>query len=80
MKLKIKTNRAESQWGPQQCQDAFRETLTSNDGDLSRGQAQNGLHFEFWVQFDLGGHGQSPHKTIGILTKIFKPLIQIRWS
>ena len=27
--------------------------------------------FWFWVQFDLEGQGQSPHKTIGILTKVF---------
>ena len=33
--------------------------------ELSPGQAQNG------VNFDFEGHGQSPPKTIGILTKVF---------
>ena len=28
-------------------------------------------NFEFGVQFDLEGHDQSSHKTIGILTKVF---------
>ena len=32
---------------------------------------QNGANFDFEVQFDLEGQGQSPHKTIGILTKVF---------
>ena len=40
-------------------------------GDLSHRQAQNGVNFEFYIQFDLEDHGQSPHKTIGILTKVF---------
>ena len=39
--------------------------------ELSRGQAQNGLIFYFEVKFDLEGQGQSPPKTIGILTKVF---------
>ena len=30
-----------------------------------------GLNFDFGVQFDLEGHDQSSHKTIGILTKVF---------
>ena len=34
-------------------------------------QAQNGVNFDFQVQFDLEDHGQSPHKTIGILIKVF---------
>ena len=38
---------------------------------LSHGQAQNGVNFDFEVKFDLEGHGQSPPKTIGILTKVF---------
>ena len=38
---------------------------------LSRGQAQNGVNFEFEVKFDIEGQGQSPPKTIGILTKVF---------
>ena len=39
--------------------------------ELSRGQAQNGVNFDFQVKFDLEGQGQSPPKTIGILTKVF---------
>ena len=39
--------------------------------ELSHGQAQNGVHFDFEVKFDLEGQGQSPPKTIGTLTKVF---------
>ena len=39
--------------------------------ELSREQAQNGVNFDFEVKFDLEGQGQSPKKTIGILTKVF---------
>ena len=39
--------------------------------ELSRGQAQNGVNFDFEVKFDLEGQGQSLPKTIGILTKVF---------
>ena len=39
--------------------------------ELSRRQAQNGVNFDFEVKFDLEGQGQSPPKTIGILTKVF---------
>ena len=39
--------------------------------ELSRGQAQNGVNFDFEVKFDLKGPGQSPKKTKGILTKVF---------
>ena len=39
--------------------------------ELSRGQAQNGVNFDFEVKFDLEGQGQSPPKTIGILIKVF---------
>ena len=38
---------------------------------LSQGRAQNGLNFQFEDKFDLKGQGQSPPKTIGILTKVF---------
>ena len=34
-------------------------------------QAQNGVNFDFEVTFDLEDQGQSPPKTIGILTKAF---------
>ena len=39
--------------------------------ELSRGQAQNEVNFDFEVKFDREGQGQSPPKTIGILTKVF---------
>ena len=39
--------------------------------ELSHGQAQNGVNFDFQVKFDLEGHGQSPPETIKILTKVF---------
>ena len=39
--------------------------------ELSRRQAQNGVNFDFEVKFDLEGQGQSPPKTIEILTKVF---------
>ena len=39
--------------------------------ELSHGQAQNGVNFDFEVKFNLEGQGQPPPKTIGILTKVF---------
>ena len=39
--------------------------------ELSCRQAQNGVTFDFEVKIDLEGQGQSPPKTIGILTKVF---------
>ena len=39
--------------------------------ELSRGQAQNGVNFDFKVKFYLDGQSQSPPKTIGILNKVF---------
>ena len=39
--------------------------------ELSPGQAQNGVNFDFEVKFDLEGQGQSPPKTIEISTKVF---------
>ena len=39
--------------------------------ELSHGQAQNGVNYDFEDKFDLEGKGQSPFKTIGILTKVF---------
>ena len=39
--------------------------------ELSRVQAQNGVNFDFEVKFGLEGQGQSPPKTIMILTKVF---------
>ena len=47
------------------------EIVTSIGGELWHGQAQNGVNFDFGVQFDLEGHNQLSHKTIGILTKVF---------
>ena len=45
--------------------------VTSIGGESWHGRAQNGVNFDFEVKFDLEGHGQSPPKTIGILTKVF---------
>ena len=39
--------------------------------ELSRGQGQNGVNFDFEVKFDLEGQSQSPPKTKGILTEVF---------
>ena len=39
--------------------------------ELLRGQAQNRVNFDYEVKFDLEGQGQTPKKTIGILTKVF---------
>ena len=47
------------------------EIVTSIGGELWYEQAQNGVNFDFGVQFDLEGHDQLSHKTIGILTKVF---------
>ena len=47
------------------------EILTSTGDKWSCGQAQNSVNFDFQVKFDLEGQGQSTHKTIGILTKMF---------
>ena len=47
------------------------EIATSIGGELGHGQVQNGVNFDFEVKFDLEGQGQSPPKTIGILTKVF---------
>ena len=46
------------------------EIVTSIGGESWHGQAQNGVNFDFEVKFDLEGQGQSPPKTIGILTKV----------
>ena len=45
--------------------------LARTGDELSHEQAQNGINFDFEVEFDLEGHGQSLPKTIGILTKVF---------
>ena len=47
------------------------EIITSIGGELWHAQAQNGVNFDFGVQFDLEGHDQLSHKTIGILSKVF---------
>ena len=39
--------------------------------ELSCGQAQNGVNFDFKVKIDLEGQSQTPPKTIGIFTKVF---------
>ena len=47
------------------------EIITSIGGELWYGQAQNGVNFDYGVQFDLEGHDQLSHKTMWILTKVF---------
>ena len=39
--------------------------------ELACRQAQTEVSFDFEVKFDLEGQGQSPPKTLGILTKVF---------
>ena len=55
--------------------------LARTGDELSHGQAPN---FDFEVKFDLEGHGQSPPKTIGILTKVFytigSNLVILAWT
>ena len=52
--------------------------------ELSCGQAQNGVNFDFEGKFDLEGKGESPLKTIGILTMVFytycSNLVILAWS
>ena len=47
-------------------------------------QTQNGVNFDFKVKFDLEGQGQSPLKTIDILTKVFDTygpnLVILAWT
>ena len=45
--------------------------VTSIGGELWHRRAQNGVNFDFGVQFDLECDDQSSHKTTGILTKVF---------
>ena len=52
--------------------------------ELSHGEAQNGVNFDFEGKFDLESKGQSPLKTIGILTKVFytcvSNLVILAWT
>ena len=58
--------------------------LSWTDDELSPGQAQNGVNFDFEGKFDLEGKGQSPRKTIGTLTKVFyiygSKLVILAWK
>ena len=45
--------------------------LARTGDELSHGKAQNGVTLDFEVRFDLEGQGQSPPKTIEILTQVF---------
>ena len=47
------------------------EILSWTGEELSHGQAQNVVNFDFEVKFDLEGQDQSPPKTTVILTKVF---------
>ena len=57
---------------------------TWTDDELWRGQAQNGVNFDFKGKFDLEGKGQSPPKTIGTLTNVFyiygSNLVILAWT
>ena len=54
------------------CTSGPNSAVLARTGDeLSHGQAQNGVNFDFEVKFDREGQGQSPLKTIGILIKVF---------
>ena len=46
------------------------EIVTSIGVELWHGQAQNGVNFDFGVQFDLEVQGRLSPQTIGILTKV----------
>ena len=58
--------------------------LAWTDDELSRGQAQNGVNFDFEGTFYLECKGQSPPKIIGILTKVFyiygSNLVILAWT
>ena len=58
--------------------------LSWTDDELSPGQAQNGVNFDFKCWFYLEGKGQSPRKTIGTLTKVFyiygSNLVILSWT
>ena len=45
--------------------------LARTGDELLHRQAQNGVNFDFEVKLDLEGQGQSPPKTIRILTTVF---------
>ena len=61
-KINRDVNSAKMHFGPN------NEIRTSNGGELGCGEVQSRVNFGFSAQFDLKGQGQSPHKTIGILT------------
>ena len=70
----------QAQWTPKTigiltkvfCTSGPNSVVLARTGDeLSHGQAQNGVNFDFEVKFDLEGQGQSLPKTIGTLTKVF---------
>ena len=63
-------------WGPWQqvilCTSGPNLVVLARTGDeLLRWQAQNGVNSYFAGKFDLEALGQSPHKPICILTKVF---------
>ena len=48
--------------------------------ELSHGQAQNGVNFDFEVKFDLEGQDESPPKTTGNLTSYGPNLVILAWT
>ena len=60
------------------------KNLISIGGELWGGQAQNWVNFEFQVEFDLEGQGQSTSNTVFTLTEVFcisdPNLIILAWA
>ena len=44
---------------------------------VDKPKVHNSVKSDFEVKFDIQGQGQSYHKTMGTLTKVFAPLVQI---
>ena len=48
--------------------------------ELSRGQAQTRMNFDFEVEFDLESQGQSPSKITGIVNIYVPNLVILPWT
>ena len=77
MKLQIKINQSQKQWDLNSAKIHFWSKFGKPHFiwywliARTNSQAKNGVNFDFQVQFDLEDHRQSPHKTTGILIKVF---------
>ena len=90
--IKLKKKSRKSSWssskviglGPADLWEFPTLVLAWKDDELSHGQAQNGVNFDFEGKFDLEGKCQSPPKTIGILTKVLyiygSNLVILAWT